>query len=90
MVALRIFVPETWTSNPVRVKRAGVPVDHRAARTKPEIAFAEIDRLMAAVCAFGCVLADAGYAPSAPFRQGLTTRGLPGRSVSPVTRRIIR
>src|SRR2546430_960485 len=25
---------------------------------------------------FGCVLADAGYGLSAPFRQGLTTRGL--------------
>jgi hypothetical protein len=42
-VALRLFVPESWTSNPVRLKRAGVPVEHRAARTKPEIALAEID-----------------------------------------------
>jgi SRSO17 transposase len=25
---------------------------------------------------FGCVLADAGYGLSAPFRQGLTARGL--------------
>ena len=25
MVALRLFVPENWTSNPVRLKRAGVP-----------------------------------------------------------------
>ena len=40
MVALRLFVPESWTSNPVRLKRAGVPVEHRAARTKPEIAAA--------------------------------------------------
>ena len=76
MVALRLFVPESWTSNPVRLKRAGVPVEHRAARTKPEIALAEIDRVMAAGMRFGCVLADAGYGLSAPFRQGLTTRGL--------------
>jgi SRSO17 transposase len=74
--ALRLFVPESWTSNPVRLKRAGVPVEHRAARTKPEIALAEIDRVMAAGMHFGCVLADAGYGLSAPFRQGLTTRGL--------------
>src|ERR1700728_4924051 len=73
---LRLFVPESWTSNPVRLKRAGVPVEHRAARTKPEIALAEIDRVMAAGMRFGCVLADAGYGLSAPFRQGLTTRGL--------------
>jgi SRSO17 transposase len=76
MVALRLFVPESWTSNPVRLKRAGVLVEYRAARTKPEIALAEIDRVMAAAMRFGCVLADAGYGLSAPFRQGLTTRGL--------------
>ncbi|MFY9952177.1 IS701 family transposase, partial [Bradyrhizobium sp.] len=76
MVALRLFVPGSWTSNPVHLKRAGVPVEFRAARTKPEIALAEIDRVMAAGIRFGCVLADAGYGLSAPFRQGLTTRGL--------------
>src|SRR5439155_5132112 len=73
---LRLFVPESWTSNPVRMKRAGVPVEHRAARSKPEIALAEIDRVIAAGARFGCVLADAGYGLSAPFRQGLTARGL--------------
>src|SRR6201989_3471367 len=31
---------------------------------------------MAAGMRFGCVLADAGYGLSAPFRQGLTARGL--------------
>lgn len=76
MVALRLFVPESCTSNPARLKRAGVAVEHRGARTKPEIALAEIDRVIAARMRFGCVLADAGYGLSAPFRQGLTTRGL--------------
>lgn len=76
MVALRLFVPESWTSDPARLKRAGVPVEQRVARTKPEIALAEIDRVMAAGVRFGCVLADAGYGLSAPFRQGLTARGL--------------
>jgi len=76
MVALRLFVPESWTSDPVRLERAGVPVEYRTARTKPEIALAEIDRVMAAGVGFGCVLADAGYGLSAPFRQGLTARSL--------------
>src|SRR5438132_8806820 len=76
MIALRLFVPENWTSDPARMKHAGVPVEHRVARTKPEIALAEIDRVMAAGIRFGCVLADAGYGLSAPFRQGLTARGL--------------
>jgi SRSO17 transposase len=76
MVALRLFLPESWTSDPARLDRAGVPDDHRAYRTKPEIALAEIDRVRAAGVRFGCVLADAGYGLSAPFRQGLSERGL--------------
>ncbi|BAB52339.1 transposase [Mesorhizobium japonicum MAFF 303099] len=75
MVGLRLFVPESWTSDPARLDRAGVPEDHRAYRTKPEIALAEIDRARAAGLRFGCVLADAGYGFSAPFRQALTERG---------------
>src|SRR5208337_1899144 len=73
MVALRLFLPETWTSDRVRLKRAGVPAEYQTARTKPEIALAEIDRMIAAGVRFGCVLADAGYGLSAPFRQALTT-----------------
>jgi SRSO17 transposase len=76
MVALRLFLPESWTSDRMRMKRAGVPAEHQTARTKPEIALAEIDRMMAAGVRFGCVLADAGYGLSAPFRQGLTARSL--------------
>jgi SRSO17 transposase len=76
MVGLRLFLPESWTGDPARLERAGVPADHRAPRTKPEIALAEVDRLLAAGVRFGCVLADAGYGLSAPFRKGLTARGL--------------
>src|SRR3989442_11354339 len=76
MVALRLFLPETWTSDPARLKRTGVPIAYRVARTKPEIALAEIDRMIATGVRFGCVLADAGYGLSAPFRQGLTARSL--------------
>lgn len=76
MVALRLFLPESWAGDRARLERAGVPVDYRTSRTKPEIALAEVDRVMAAGVRFGCVLADAGYGLSAPFRQGLTARGL--------------
>ena len=76
MLALRLFLPESWTSDRARLKRAGVPAEYRTARTKPELALVEIDRAMAAGVRFGCVLADAGYGMSAPFRQGLTARKL--------------
>src|SRR5262249_26871623 len=72
----RLFLPESWTSKRSRLERAGVPAECRTARTKPEMALAEIDRAIAAGVRFGCVLADAGYGLSAPFRQGLTARRL--------------
>src|SRR3974377_1975682 len=70
VVALRLFLPESWTSDPARLKRAGVPVEYRTARTKPEIALAEIDRVVAAGVHFGCVVADEGYGLCAAVRQG--------------------
>lgn len=76
MVGLRLFLPESWISDPARLERTRVPDDRREYRTKPEIALAEIDRVRAAGVRFGCVLADAGYGLSAPFRQGLSERGL--------------
>jgi SRSO17 transposase len=36
----------------------------------------KIDRIIAAGVRFGCVLADAGYGLSAPFRQALSARSL--------------
>ena len=48
VVALLLFLPESWTSDPARLKRAGVPVEYRTARTKPEMALAEIDRVIGA------------------------------------------
>jgi len=85
MVGLRLFLPEGWTSDPVRLDRAGVPVAYRQARSKPEIALAELDRLIGAGVRFGAVLADAGYGMSAEFRRALSARhlawavGVPGR-----------
>jgi SRSO17 transposase len=75
-VGLRLFLPESWTSDPLRMAKAGVPEAFRRPRSKPEIALEEIDRLTAASVRFGAVLADAGYGLSAPFRQGLSARGL--------------
>ena len=76
MIGLRLFLPETWTGDPTRLERAGVPAEYRSARTKSEIALAELDRLIAAGVRFGTVLADAGYGMGAEFRQALSVRGL--------------
>lgn len=75
-VGLRLFLPESWTTDPDRMTRAGVPTEFQPPRSKLEIAVEEIDRLRAAGVRFGVVLADAGYGLSAAFRQALSARGL--------------
>src|SRR5215213_4065230 len=75
-VGLRLFLPERWTDDPERCAAAGVPEAGMVARSKGEIALAELDRLIAAGVRFGTVLGDAGYGASAAFRHGLDKRGL--------------
>src|ERR1700693_2792097 len=65
MLALRLFLPESWTSKRARLERAGVPAEYRTARTKPEIALLEIDRVIAAGVHLGCVFGGAGCGLSA-------------------------
>jgi len=76
MVGLRLFLPDSWTDDARRMERARVPKERQVARTKPEIAIEEIDRVMASGARFGCVLADAGYGSSGDFRQALSKREL--------------
>ena len=73
---LRLFLPDEWVADAQRCAAAGVPEADVTARSKGEIALAELDRVCAAGVRFGTVLADAGYGTSAAFRQGLDARGL--------------
>ena len=90
MVTLRLFLPDSWTSDRVRLERAGVPAEHRVAQTKPEMALVEVDRIVAAGVRFGCVLADAGYGLARRFDKGSRHAGLAGPFVSLVTSKCIR
>ena len=87
-VGLRLFLPQEWTSDPERCARAGVPAAEVVARSKGEIALAELDRLLAAGLRFGLVLADAGYGASAAFRRGLDERQLPWAVGIPRTQKV--
>src|SRR3712207_5594831 len=75
-VGLCLFLPEEWVADPERCARAGVPKAMRTARSKGEIALAELDRVRESGVRFSTVLADAGYGTSAAFRHGLDARGL--------------
>ena len=72
MVALRLFLPEGWTSDRGRLKRAGVPVEYQTARTKPEIALGgdrshDVGRCALRLCGGGCRLRTQCAVPSGPY-----------------------
>src|ERR1700761_4114078 len=48
MVGMRLFLPESWASDSVRMARARVPADRQTFRSKPEIAINEVDRVRTA------------------------------------------
>jgi SRSO17 transposase len=75
-LALRLFLPEAWTRDTDRLRRAGVPDAAQKPRAKTTLALAELDRLIAAGVRFGAVVMDAGYGISARFRRGLADRNL--------------
>jgi SRSO17 transposase len=57
----RLYLPEGWTDDPERCKRAGVPEDERIFRTKPELALKIVRHARENGLRFGWVGADAGY-----------------------------
>jgi len=69
MVGLRLFLPDAWTNDPERMKRARVPKDRHVALTKPEIAIEEIDRVIASGSRSGwtCHVAVRRQKPDLPF-----------------------
>ena len=75
-VAWQLYLPKEWAADLPRRERAGVPQDVEFA-TKPAIALAQIERLMAQGAPRHCVLADAGYGVETAFRERLTAMGLP-------------
>jgi SRSO17 transposase len=76
-----LYLPQTWTEDPVRCRQARVPAPARF-RTKPELALELLDQLLAWGLRRQPVLADAGYGNSSAFRAGLVRRGLQYRGSS--------
>ncbi|RCX06862.1 IS701 family transposase [Extensimonas vulgaris] len=71
----RLYLPETWTSDPARRAKAGVP-ETLAFATKTDIALAQVEQALAEGVPRGVVLADPAYGDSAAFRDRLSEWGL--------------
>lgn len=75
-IAMRIYLPQEWSSDRERRAAAGVPED-AAFRTKWEIVLEQVDAALAAGVRRHVMLADAAYGEATEFRTGLEERELP-------------
>src|SRR5215471_1256131 len=75
-LALRLFLPESWTSQPERMEAARVPSEYQAPRTKNEIALDLLDQLHTEGLPYRALVVDAGYGIGVDFRRGLDERGV--------------
>lgn len=69
-VNFEIYLPKTWTEDPLRLKRAGVP-DGSSFKTKWQIALELIGQALSWDIPPGVVVCDCAYGKGNPFRQGL-------------------
>lgn len=74
-LALRLYLPESWTTQPERMQAVHVPPAYQMARTKEQIALELLDQVREEGLRHQAVVADAGYGLSVEFRRGLEERG---------------
>ncbi len=72
-VMARLYLPERWTKDPARCRKAQVP-SQTGFQTKGEIALELIDEGRNAGIESRAILADAGYGDQPAFLDGLETR----------------
>src|SRR5229473_6109413 len=74
-LALRLYLPESWTSQPERMEAVHVPAAEQVPQTKGEIALQLLDQVRGEGLPHRGVVVDAGYGISVEFRRGLEERG---------------
>src|SRR6202795_554851 len=70
-VAYQLYLPEEWSNDRKRLRKAGVPEDV-GFKTKPEIALEQIAAACAARLPRGVVLMDAAYGDNSDLRSDIT------------------
>ena len=75
-VAYRLYLPQDWTKDRARRKKAGVPKEIKF-KTKPEIALDQIQWACAVGLPRGVALMDAAYGYDSRLRAGMTALQVP-------------
>ena len=74
-VAYRLYLPEEWTGDAKRLRKAGVP-EEAGFKTTPEIALDQSRAACQAGLPSGVVLMDAGYGANTQLRTDISALGL--------------
>jgi len=72
----RLYLPESWTSDPQRCEEAGIPQESCTFKTKPQLALDIIDQAKGEEIEFNWVGGDGLYGHTYELRKGLDERGL--------------
>ena len=82
-VNARLYLPESWTSDSDRMKRAKVP-ETITFKTKPQIALELLDQANSMGIKHNIILGDSFYGRDNTFIEGLEARGEPMHYPYPV------
>jgi SRSO17 transposase len=74
-LAWRLYLPESWTQDPARCRRAGIPPEV-VPQSKLDLALGLLDQALSWKLSPGLVLADEAYGGSFEWRAALRERGL--------------
>jgi SRSO17 transposase len=75
LIDARLFLPETWTNDPVRCQAAGIPVAQRGFRRKTDLALAMVAHARQQGIGFAWVGFDGFYGSDPAFLRALEDRG---------------
>ena len=76
LVDMRLYLPESWCNDPGRCTIAGVPIDQRSFKTKPELASEIVKHQLDMGISFDYVGADGLYGNDVAFTRSIDEMGL--------------
>jgi SRSO17 transposase len=76
LVGTELFLPEVWTEDQERCKKAGIPTEKQVFQTKPQLALALIKQAVAANVDFDFIAGDGLYGHNSELSRSLDKMGL--------------
>ncbi len=75
LVDTRLYLPKSWTTDEERCEEAGIPLEEREFKTKPELALDIITHQLAQGVSFDYIGADGLYGNDIAFARGIDNLG---------------